>query len=266
MSKLSIKKELPIKEIFGIPIFVGNKSQLLTALSQMIESPQDRTQVVYTPNPEQITLGFHDQSFRGYLQSADLNLPDGAGVVWALRRQMHNSNLVAQKIPGREVFHDLLVLAQQKGWRIFLLGGKKDSSRLVVTKFQNLKRNNSDSKFDMAYDEGAIDIANETLSERGRVLNKIKDFRPQLLFVAYGAPWQEKWIWENKDQLSLYGVHLAMVVGGAIDYEAGRVARVPAWIQRLNMEWSWRLLTEPWRWRRQLKGLEFFWRTIALHP
>lgn len=245
---------LPIRQIFGVPFFVGTKQSLLAFFTRLISnSPEKRRlQVVFTPNPEQMTLALHDAEFKQLLTSSDINLPDGAGIVWALRRQ----GVKVNRIAGRGLFHELLLLSREEKWRIFLLGGRPGSARLVAKQFQL-----DSSVFDC--DEGASDIKHEAREEKQRVLGKIKSFKPDILFVAYGAPWQEKWVMENRGELEAAGVKLAMVVGGAFDYEAGLVPKVPKLIESANLEWLWRLVTEPWRWQRQLKGLEFFWRVLT---
>lgn len=240
------KIEVPVHPIFGIPIFVGSKGQLLAILASQIQKSKG-IMVVFTPNPEQISFSFHDPQFLQELKQGDLNLPDGQGIVWALKKQ----GIIIQRIPGREIFHDLMVLAKDKGWKTFLLGGRPGSASLVA------------DKFGVSYDPGARDIQQETLEEENRVLDKIRKAKPKILFIAYGAPWQEHWILRHKAELERAEVKLAMVVGGAFDYEAGFVSRVPEVFEKLRLEWLWRLLTQPWRWKRQLKGLEFFWRVIS---
>lgn len=103
---------------------------------------------------------------------------------------------------------------------------------------------------------GTQDISKETKEERKRVINKINDFRPHLLFVAYGAPYQELWIAKN---LPLLRARVAMGVGGAFDYLAGKVPRAPKWIRNMGLEWLYRLIREPWRLKRQLALVKFIW-------
>ena len=76
------------------------------------------------------------------------------------------------------------------------------------------------------------------------VIEEINRLEPNVLFVATGAPRQEKWIYHNKDKLK---VDVATGQGGTIDYEAGRIKRAPVWIQKIGMEWLWRLALEPSR-------------------
>ncbi|HSW97175.1 MAG TPA: WecB/TagA/CpsF family glycosyltransferase, partial [Candidatus Saccharimonadales bacterium] len=77
-----------------------------------------------------------------------------------------------------------------------------------------------------------------------------------ILFVAFGFPKQEEWMFTN---LSKVNVTVMMGVGGAFDYISGRVPRAPLWVQKLGFEWLFRLVRQPWRWKRQLALLEFIW-------
>jgi N-acetylglucosaminyldiphosphoundecaprenol N-acetyl-beta-D-mannosaminyltransferase len=87
------------------------------------------------------------------------------------------------------------------------------------------------------------------VEEEHQIVALVKQPKPDIVFVAYGAPQQDKWIARNLDRL---GVPLAMGVGGAFDFIAGVAVRAPRWMQRLGLEWLHRLYREPWRWRRML--------------
>ena len=86
-------------------------------------------------------------------------------------------------------------------------------------------------------------------SEEDDIIRTIRAVSPDLLLVAYGVPAEEKWIARNRQRL---GVPVMMGVGGAFDFAAGVTKRAPGWIRRLGLEWLYRLVREPWRWRRQL--------------
>jgi N-acetylglucosaminyldiphosphoundecaprenol N-acetyl-beta-D-mannosaminyltransferase len=88
---------------------------------------------------------------------------------------------------------------------------------------------------------------------------RIKAAQPDILLVAYGAPRQDIWIARHKEDLR---VPVSMGVGGAFDFVAGVQKRAPAWVIHINLEWLWRLLTQPWRWKRQLDIPRFVWKVI----
>lgn len=253
-------KSLPINLFMGLRFFSASKQKLLTFLeTHLLESP-GKTLFIATPNPEQMVLAKQNPEFHSHLAAADILLPDGAGLVWAMHRQVKTTRNTTvsrnlKKIAGREVFHDLLEMAARKNWKVFLLGGSKGSAQTVIRKWND----NRKQSLPWAYDKGALNIRQESEEEKTRVLEKIHSFKPEVLFVAYGAPWQEKWIVENRAELQRAGVKVAMVVGGAFEYEAGLVPPVLPIVEKLNLEWLQRLVIQPWRWKRQVKGLQFFW-------
>lgn len=245
-------KERSTAAILDVPLFTSRRVELLETLSSLVFSGTSRNcAVIFTPNPEQFRLALHTQRFLSVLRSATYNLPDGAGVVWALKRAGVQG---VERIPGRVLFHELLELGFQEHKRVLLIGGRPGSSAQVIAKYQA----RSSQELPWKSDDGAMDIAHETIEERERVRSLIRSFHPDMVFVAYGAPWQEYWVNDNRTVLDEAGVKIAMVVGGSFEYEAGKAKHVPELIERLHLEWLLRLVSEPWRWKRQLFGLEFF--------
>ena len=94
----------------------------------------------------------------------------------------------------------------------------------------------------VGYHEGFFEKDSEE-----KVIAEINSLKPNVLFVAMGAPRQEKWIYENKDKLK---VDIAAGQGGTFDYEAGTIKRAPVWMQKCGIEWLWRLIKEPKRIKR----------------
>jgi len=246
----NLNKSLPTRPLFGIPIFIGTEQQLLTEIESHVKSGQG-IMTIFTPNPEQISLSFHDREFKQLLANSSINIPDGQGLIWALGRKPGVDGEALVRIAGREVFHDILSVSQEKKWKVFLLGGKSGSAKKVA------------SKYGCDFHPGATDIRRQSQNENSEILEAIGKSKPDIVFVAYGAPFQERWISENQKELERIGVKVAMVVGGAIDYEAGLVPQVPAQMEAMHLEWLWRLFKEPWRWKRQLKGLEFFMKVLG---
>ena len=81
--------------------------------------------------------------------------------------------------------------------------------------------------------------------------------KPSIILVAFGAPWQEQWVVNHREFLEKNKVKLVMVVGGAIDMLTGKVQRAPKFVQQLQLEWLFRLIQQPWRWKRQLRLIQF---------
>lgn len=190
-----------------------------------------------TVNPEFIMAAQRNAAFRRVLNQADLALADGWGVQAAAR-------LLGQRLPVRVTGADgvprLAALAAARGWRLYLLGA---APGVAVRAAQTLQARHPALHVVGTY-AGSPHPADEDA-----IVEQITAAQPDILFVAYGAPAQDLWIARNQDRLH---IPFAMGVGGALDFVAGVRRRAPRWVQRAHLEWLYRLLQEPWRWRRQL--------------
>lgn len=200
-----------------------------------IFKPGMRPFFVVTVNPEFIMLAQKDPEFKQILNSAGLAIPDGAGLKLAGLKTI---------VPGRRLVLALIKL----GYRIFYLGGRGNVAAQMARKFGG------------GSDPGHTNIKTQILNSKSqinlKILNKINKYAPDILLVAYGAPWQEKWLFAN---LSALNSKVVMGVGGTFDYLVGDAQLPPKAIERYGLEWLWRLLHEPWRWRRQLALVRYLY-------
>ena len=193
---------------------------------------------VCTVNPEFIMIARRDPNFANILRRAALCVPDGVGLLWAARR-------VGQPLPQRVTGSDGVPLiaarAAEKGWRLFLLGAApgvaERAAGILRARCPGLQIAGTHSGSPAPEEEDAI-------------VAMVNASGADILFVAYGAPAQDKWIARNLPRLR---VAMAMGVGGAFDFIAGVVPRAPQWMQRLGLEWLFRLGRQPWRARRMLR-------------
>jgi N-acetylglucosaminyldiphosphoundecaprenol N-acetyl-beta-D-mannosaminyltransferase len=190
--------------------------------------------LVATVNPEFVMRASRDGEFARVLESAELCLADGTGVVWAARRQ---GCQIGAPVTGVDLIPLLAAMCASRGFRLFLLG----SAPGVAAEFASRLRAEHPG-LEVAAHAGSPDSSSDE-----EALRLIRAHRTQVLLVAYGAPKQEMWIDRTKDSS---GVAVAMGVGGAFDYLTGRVARAPAWMRRAGLEWLHRLAYQPWRIRR----------------
>ena len=207
---------------------------------------QGRWAYVCTPNPEIVWECRKDPALRAAIAGADMTLPDGVGIVWAGR-------VLGCPVPERVTGYDFLLalLARYRG-RLFLLGGKpgvaQEAAGAIERQFPDVTVCGCMSGY-FGPDE------NET------VLAAIEKAAPELLLVCMGSPRQEIWMADNRDKLS--GAGLMAGLGGCLDVLSGRVRRAPeVWI-RLRVEWLYRLLQEPRRFRRQLRLPAFVLAVLA---
>ena len=197
---------------------------------------------VVTVNPEFVVAARQDKEFRRILNAADLALPDGIGIVWAshlLGRPLR------ERVAGSDLMPKIAALAAERGYRLFLLGAAEG---VAAEAARRLQERNPGLVVAGTY------AGSPAVEEEDEIVALIRAARPHVLFVAYGAPAQDKWIARNLERL---GVPVCMGVGGAFDFIAGVAKRAPRWVQRLGLEWLHRLLHQPWRWRRQLALVKF---------
>ncbi len=198
-------------------------------------------------------LAQDDPEFKKILNSADLAIADGVGLRFAQQIQNLKSQFTnkSQKtnfkkleiIPGRKLVEEILKL---KKYKFFFLGGRNKVAEAMAKKYGGAS--------DPGHDDIKSQIQNPKSQINLKIINKINNYKPDILLVAYGAPYQEKWLYANRYALN---AKVAMGVGGVFDYLTGRAALPPEWINRLGLEWLWRLVHEPWRWRRQLSLIRF---------
>ncbi|MFA5622083.1 MAG: WecB/TagA/CpsF family glycosyltransferase [Thermovirgaceae bacterium] len=176
-----------------------------------------------------------DKHFREIVAGADLVLPDGKGLTWALGfLGIH----ALQRIPGVEFVERLCRLASMEGWPVFLLGSAPGVAEKAA---QNLKTLYPGLVIGGAR-HGYIEAA-----EMPRLLDEIKNSGSRFIFVGMGVPRQETWIHEYHRQLP--GT-ISIGVGGSFDVISGNLRRAPLFLQKAGLEWLFRLIQEPWRWSR----------------
>ncbi|MCZ8515711.1 WecB/TagA/CpsF family glycosyltransferase [Paenibacillus filicis] len=203
---------------------------------------------VITANPEIVMTAREDEHIRRILGQAGLVTPDGIGIVLA-------SRWIGQPLQGRVTGFDILTGLLEKGlsqpFSVYLLGGEEETSReaaeVIRARYPGIKVAGRHHGF---FGE----------EEEARILAEIEELRPDLLVVATGAPRAEKWIDRHRSRLR---VKAAIGVGGSLDVLAGRVKRAPVLWQRMNLEWLYRLLSQPSRWRRQLVLPQFAWKVLT---
>lgn len=219
---------------------------------------------IVTPNPEMLLAAEKDAEFKEILNNAWLSVPDGIGILWAATvLQKHPKTGAARTISGVWNLVKLLILpssllyvlpervsgvdlmkkicghCEEKKYSIFLLGAGEGIAEKVkekiIKKHPHIKVAGTFSGSPKA-------------SDAAEIIKKINEAKPDIVFVAYGAPAQEKWIAEHLH--SLDSVKIAMGVGGAFDFLAGVKKRAPKWMQKFGLEWLFRLIQEPRRIKR----------------
>jgi len=196
-------------------------------------------------NPEKVCFAHADGHFREVVRDANVHICDGIGTALAVRLLWR---LRIPRITGVELFHEMLAQADEKGWRVFLLGASGETSREAVRRIEQ------------AYPRLQVAGACDGYFEAdGPVVEQINAARTDLLFVALGSPRQERWIAAHRDRLQ---APFCMGIGGSLDVLSGRVKRAPSLFRKTGTEWLYRLIREPRRWRRQLVLPWFAWEVL----
>lgn len=234
--------------LFGLSVFSSRRAELLSIFENWLKEAKE-LHVIYTPNPEQIVQSRGNKEFKQALQQADLLLPDGIGLVWASRllALFGKGKSLVERIAGVDVVRDLLEIARQRDLEVLVIGGREYSPEDYFA-YDGAKIN---------WTPGFKRVVQPTTQETKQLEKKVKEIKPALVFVAFGAPDQELWIEQNRVLLVKNKVIMAMAVGGSFDYLLGKVPRAPYWFKKLGLEWLFRLIVEPWRLVRQLRIISF---------
>jgi N-acetylglucosaminyldiphosphoundecaprenol N-acetyl-beta-D-mannosaminyltransferase len=239
----------PPVAILGVPFDVVTTAQTVELIAWMIAS--GRPHYLATANVDFVVQAMEDVELRRILFDAHLVLADGMPLVWASRRL---GNPLPERVTGSDMVPRLLRESESRGWRVFFLGGTPES---VAQAAENTRAKHPRLQLVGAYSppfRPLLEMDHDDIKQR------VQAARPDLLFVAFGCPKQEKWI--NMHYRDL-GVPVSVGVGATIDFLAGTVKRAPVWMQQTGMEWAFRLAQEPKRLAgRYGRGFRVFGRAL----
>lgn len=191
---------------------------------------------VITPNVDQIVRIEKDTYFKKICNSAELLVVDGTPLLWIAKWY---GQPIKEKICGSDLMPELCCIAAQKGYKVFLLGA---ANGVAARAAENLKRKYPGLKVVGTYSPPY------GFEKSQQEIDKINDIllnsRADLLFVGMGVPKQDIFIYENMNK---YKIPMSFSIGAAIDFEAGVQKRAPKWINRLGLEWLYRLYSDPKR-------------------
>lgn len=218
----------------GVPFSTRGFDESVAYMVERIEGGK-QTHVV-TANPEIVMLAREHHAFRSIVEQAYV-VPDGIGIVYAAK---WTNQPISERVTGVELLEALMAEADRHQWNVYLLGATPEVIGLAAEKL--------DSRYPGAQIVGHRDGFFRQ-DEEEQIVREIAEKKPHLLFVALGAPRQDEWMAKYRDQLH---VSLMMGVGGSFDVISGKVKRAPVFWQKLHLEWFYRLVSQPSRWKRQL--------------
>jgi N-acetylglucosaminyldiphosphoundecaprenol N-acetyl-beta-D-mannosaminyltransferase len=236
--------------ILGIPVDNVTEDDAMERIAAFLEAGGPHH--VVTTNPEFVMEAQHNATFRNVLHHANLSVPDGFGLLLAARWL---GTPLRGRATGVALSNRIAALAAERGYRLFLLGaapGVAEESAAILTR-----------RYPRLTIAGCY--AGTPHPRHEPFLRQIiAAARPHILLVAYGHPAQDLWIARNQPYLK---IPLAMGVGGVFDYLSGRVPLAPAWVRRVGLEWLYRLLRQPRRWRRIGVAVPLFiWKVLRHRP
>lgn len=236
--------------ILGVRVDDVTMSEACERVAQLIA--EGGTHQLATVNPEFIMAARRDAAFMALLERTALNVPDGIGVLWAARRQSHP---LRERVAGVDLVRQLCARGSQYQWRAYFLGAQPGVAERAAA--------------NLAHEYPGLIVAgtyagSPRIEEEQEILARIRRAQPNLLFVAYGAPQQDMWLARNlpllhqqPDSAAFHPGLVGMGVGGSFDFIAGTQKRAPEWMRQMGLEWLYRLLREPKRWKRQLALAHF---------
>lgn len=244
--------------VFNLPFFTGTLCECAEIIREKCASAQQNLPfIIATPNPEQIIMATRSSSFRLLLSQADLLLPDGSGIVAAskLFSFLKKSDVLPYRIAGSDlVIKTMTLIPPQK---ILVIGGRGYAE----------KSGGQNTLHHFFWCEGYRDAVHPTLEEEKTIQIILQKVKPSLVCVAFGAPLQEEFIFHHEKLFIENKVACVLAVGGAFDFITGKLKRAPKFVQSLHIEWLFRLVQEPWRWKRQLRLVAFinltFWTLLT---
>jgi N-acetylglucosaminyldiphosphoundecaprenol N-acetyl-beta-D-mannosaminyltransferase len=217
-------------------------------IAQMDQARRNHQSIAITiTNVDCLAKARADQSYRQALNESALSLADSAPVIWA--SYLLGSPL-RRRVPGSDLTRILCGLSAEKGYRLFFLGAAPGVAEQA--------KNNVEQRHPGAQVVGIYSPErHEILNDSPEIIRRVNTSGASILLVAFGAPFQEEWIFRNLPKLQ---VDVAVGVGSSLDYLAGNLRRAPRWMFRLGLEWLFRLLQEPRRlFRRYLiDDMKFF--------
>lgn len=236
-----------VAKIMGISFPKMTVEQSLQMLGEVVERKRNGLFHVVTGNPEIVMSCQHDRELRSIIEEAGLVTADGIGIVMVSRLR---GGHLPERVTGCDLLLKLLEVGNRKRWSFYFLGADEATSRRAAEAIRGQYPNVAIAGRHHGY------FGKE---EEDAIVEEIRAAAPDFLIVALGAPYAERWIHQYKHSLN---AKIAIGVGGSLDIIAGKVKRAPVIWQSMHMEWLYRLIQQPSRWKRQMILPRFAWKAL----
>ncbi len=229
-------EELQHCEILKTNINVTNMSDTIKYIGEHLDDL--RGKYICVSNVHTTVMSYENEEYRKIQNGAAMALPDGAPLSSYSRRKGYKQ---AQRVTGPDLMLELFAISKEKGYRHYFYGATEETLQSMK---EVLERDYPGIQIAGMY---APPFRALTPQEDAQIVAKINEARPDFIWIGLGAPKQEEWMYQHMGQLQ--GVLIG--VGAGFDYLAGYIKRAPRWMQRMSLEWLYRLLQDPKRlWRR----------------
>ncbi len=231
--------------ILGIPVDRISMKRAVEIILEFLR--QDEPKIVITADSSGIVQALKDPEYFDLLQNADLVTPDSIGVIWAAKRK---GRAIPGRVSGVDLVDKICGLSADHGFRIFLLGAAPGVAELAAEKLR-LKHPGCHI---VGTRHGYFPADDDDV-----VAREVTVFKPDVLLVAMGIPRQEKFIKRTQE---IIRAKVAMGVGGSFDVFSGKTKRAPALVQKLRLEWMWRVLLNPKKIAKAKSLPVFAWKVL----
>lgn len=228
--------------ILNTPVDAVDMAGALTFIADAVKE-RNSAGAILAVNPEKVFVIREDAFLRDFFENATLLIPDGIGIVRAMRI-LYGKRIA--RCPGADLMQNICREAPERGYRLFLFG----SSEEVNAKACEILRERYPGIRIVGRSNGFVKS-----EEMDGLVRQINESGAEILFVGMGSPRQEKWMSEYASKLTT--VKLCQGIGGTLDTIVGTIRRAPRFLQEAGMEWFYRLLCQPSRFRRQLRCFKF---------
>lgn len=217
----------------GVPVSGQGVDETIETITACVKNKK-RMHIV-TINPEMVLRAKNEDEFKTLLQGGTVNTPDGVGVRLAVRMKY---GVRLEAVTGAALTHRLLEISRERNLRIFMIGGSED----VISKVAENISKHPGAPLIVGYHHGYI-----RGMDMKELAETIRSSSPDIIMAGMGVPMQEYWI---RDFGDMTGANVFIGIGGMFDVLAGVKKRAPKIFQKMGMEWLWRLLSEPTRFKR----------------
>lgn len=238
------------KKLLGVRIDYLDKKKLFSKLDKFLKS--EKFNMITPVNPEMLIQARNNKHFKKVLNKSELNTCEAAGTYFALKLKGRK----IKKYPGSSMIFDILEYAQDAGKRVFFLGTKPEINLEARKEIKKKYPEINIEGYSPPHIKKKIDRFPKKIEDK--IFSMLKKQKTDILYLFFGAPFQESWLNRNRKKLKNIGVKVGVSGGGTADFLSGRTKRAPDFYKNNHLEWLYRLITESGRFKRFITRIPLF--------